>query len=91
MSAAKRINVVVVPNYVDARRRAYARTKPVQPTAAQVNAARCQLFEHALADGLKRVFDIAETLDQLELEVSKKMDRFGALLERYRGQVRRRR
>ncbi len=89
MSAAKRVNVVVVPNYVDARRRAYQRTKPDQPTATQVNSARGQLFEHALAEGLQRVFDIVETVERLEVAVQERMGRLETLVERYRAQARR--
>lgn len=92
MSAAKKINVVVEqPTYIDARLRAYHRTKPEQPTATQVNSARCQLLEHAFADGLTRVFEVAQALDRIEAEFGAKLDRFGVLLERYRGQARRKR
>ena len=89
MTAAKKINVVVQPTYMDARFRAYQRTKPEQPTATQVNSARCQLLEHAFADGLTRIFEVAEALDRIETEFGKKLDGFAVLLERYRGQARR--
>lgn len=90
MSAAKRVNVVVAPTYVDARRRAFARTGPAQPTATQVNTARCQLLEHAFADGLARVFEVAEKLDRIERferDFGDRLDRFAVLLERVRKQA----
>ncbi len=84
MSAAKRIHVIASPTYMDGRRRAYARTGPVQPTATQVNSARCQLLEHAFADGLTRIFEVGEALDTLERGFGARLDKFAVLLERLR-------
>ena len=89
MSAAKKINVVSIPNYMDARVRAYKGTKPKQPTPLQVHVARGELLEQAFADGMQRVVDVADALDEIERAVGRRLDRFAVLLERYRAQVKR--
>lgn len=90
MNDAKRPKVVnVVRTYPEARRRAYAETKPVQPTPGQVNMQRFQLLEDALTQGLERIEQALEALDTIERVTTAKVERVGVLLERYRAMARR--
>lgn len=57
---------------------------PVRPSSNPLGA-----LEGAVTDALQRITDVADGLDEAEKRINAKIEQFGSILERFKGDLRR--